>query len=168
MLAGRIFTSHDDLQSNRMMIPSGLAEAVVYEDTGENVNLVSKHFHPVGSSVHVGPGHNFERVPLHSILGPGHILGVSSFLQSRLSLPFRAHTHVSVRIVKLKTAKTCSEGPETPVTLRLLSNPTEGTRVSGGVMSGEGHEVAENSDRGAWMVNKNCIQKAEAQAHQHL
>lgn len=186
MLAGRIFTSHDDLQGKLMMITSGLAEAVVYEDAGENGNLVSKHVHPVGSSVHTGPGHNTERVPLHSILGPGHILGVSSFLQSRLSLPFRARTQVSVRIVKLN---------ETPVPLRLFSNPTAGRRVSGDVMSGEGHglslaaivemktcseaaslslvdkrskkyfgqndteleavtEVAENSDRGAWMVRK--------------
>jgi CRP-like cAMP-binding protein len=153
--AGQMITSQG-LKGKLMLITSGLAEAVVHEDVSQIGNLVSKRFHPVGSLVQNFGQRVPERVPVHSLLGPGHILGVTSFLahlkckdgmsgflHSSTALPFRARTKISFLILEPKNCRSAAALKEEDDEKRFIGQKIDAT-------------VEEYSHRkcGAWMVKK--------------
>jgi len=98
--AGEQIKYHDDSTGELVLITSGLAEAVVNEEVIQSRREHSIHFHPTGFPIPDFGQKAPERVPIHTVLGAGHVLGVSDFLKSKASLPFRARTDVCARILR--------------------------------------------------------------------
>ena len=70
---------HDDAQAKLILILSGIAEAVVGEDTSDSQAKILKG-HQIGNPVYAIGGTAKERVPIHTVMGPGYILGASESL----------------------------------------------------------------------------------------
>ena len=77
-------------------ISSGVAEAVITEDVAE----ISHHFHPIGFPVPDAGQKSVQRSPVHTVMGPGNILGAPDFFFSKHSLTFRARSAVTARVLR--------------------------------------------------------------------
>ncbi len=96
--AGQSMILHDDAEAKLILIASGIAEAVVGEDTSDSQAKMMQG-HPIGNPVYSIGGTAKERVPIHTVMGPGYILGAAEFLKSKIGLPIRARTQVSCLIL---------------------------------------------------------------------
>ena len=102
----------DPHRSELALVISGLAECIIDEDTHHWEDQQAGAFHPCGNPIS-GLGERRLRQPIHTTLGPGHILGMPNFLKSRTSLPFRARTDVTIRVLSRSTPDRSPDSSET-------------------------------------------------------